>query len=94
MPELEDDFCAIMPFGYLNIHWAVNFIFVELGIEFFFIATMDDIPTVQIDAHGVFKYILIELKDENENVKLLLRGFEFAKFHGKSFLSMTEILLS
>ena len=52
---------------------------------------MDSIEEVVIESDGVFKYILIELTekkkskaDENQpRKKTIVRGFEWAEFHGK-----------
>ncbi len=48
---------------------------------------MDRVSEVEIDGDGVFKYILIEMsesrKDGSEKrSKLIVRGYEWAEFHG------------
>ena len=49
---------------------------------------MDSVEEVVIDGDGVFKYILIELTEkkkggaEKPRTKLIVRGFEWAEFHG------------
>ena len=50
---------------------------------------LDQVEDVIIEPDGVFKYILIELtenakKDKPERQKTVVRGFEWAEFHGKS----------
>ena len=44
---------------------------------------MDEVEDVVIDDDGVFKYILIELKDKGGRKKSIVRGFEWAEYHGK-----------
>ena len=44
---------------------------------------MDNISEVEIEEEGTFKYILIELKSNNES-KIIVRGYNWAEYHGKS----------
>ena len=44
---------------------------------------LEAVQDVQIDADGVFKYILIELKDKKGKTKTIVRGFKWAEYHGK-----------
>lgn len=48
---------------------------------------MDDIPEVDIDSEGKFKYILIKVEDKKDSsrVKHLVRGYSWAPYHGKLF---------
>lgn len=51
---------------------------------------LDRVTDVDVEADGVFKYILIELKEkgkkgENERTKVVVRGYDWAEFHGKNF---------
>jgi hypothetical protein len=43
------------------------------------------IEDVDIDSNGVFKYILIEVKDKggNDKVKKIVRGYQHCEWHGK-----------
>ena len=43
---------------------------------------LTDIAEVDIDAKGRFKYILIRLKSKNGEEKVILRGYEWAGYHG------------
>lgn len=51
---------------------------------------LDQVEDVQIEADGVFKYILIELtqrekkgkEPKEKRSKTIVRGFEWAEFHG------------
>jgi len=43
--------------------------------------SLDQIPNVEIDANGRFKYILIKLKKSDEE-KYIVRGFKWAEYHG------------
>lgn len=48
-----------------------------------------------IEADGVFKYILIELiepakNDKPERTKTVVRGFEWAEFHGEGYIIKTS----
>ena len=53
---------------------------------------MDGVTDVVIDGDGVFKYILIELTEKRKceskpaKIKMIVRGFEWAEFHGKRAL--------
>ena len=44
---------------------------------------MEKVEDVVIDGDGVFKYILIELKDKEGSKKCIVRGFAWAEYHGK-----------
>lgn len=41
---------------------------------------INDINTIEID-EGIFKYILIKIK-LNENNKIIVRGYDWAEYHG------------
>lgn len=43
---------------------------------------LDKVPEVDIDADGVFKYVLIELKDKQGLSKTIVRGYKWAEYHG------------
>ena len=43
--------------------------------------TLKDFESVNIDPSGRFKYVLIRLKQGNEE-KYVVRGFEWAEYHG------------
>lgn len=47
---------------------------------------MECISDVEIEGDGVFKYILLELSekacDNKKRTKLIVRGYEWAEFHG------------
>lgn len=47
---------------------------------------LDKVPEVEIDADGVFKYVLIELKDKQGLTKTIVRGYEWAEYHGRYHL--------
>lgn len=48
---------------------------------------LDKVPDVDIDDHGRFKYILINVRDEvNEASKPIVRGYARAQWHGESML--------
>ena len=48
-------------------------------------AKLAQVPTVQIDQHGTFKYILCKIYEGNNvnDCKLIVRGTANALFHGK-----------
>lgn len=47
---------------------------------------LDQIPDVDIDADGVFKYILINVTDKKSNSKKpIVRGYARAPYHGEFF---------
>lgn len=53
---------------------------------------LEAVPDVQID-DGIFKYILIkvygkETADGIEPMKMIVRGFERAEWHGKTMLNL------
>jgi len=52
-----------------------------------------DIAEVDIDAKGRFKYILIRLKSISGEEKLILRGYEWAGYHGSFSLSCNFFVL-
>ena len=43
------------------------------------------VESVNIDAHGVFKYILIQVSDKKapNSMKNIVRGFQHCAYHGK-----------
>ncbi|KAK3731651.1 hypothetical protein QZH41_020051 [Actinostola sp. cb2023] len=47
------------------------------------LAKLEAVPDVQIDDKGVFKYILIKVKDSNDDsvCKYVVRGYSRADFH-------------
>ena len=47
---------------------------------------MDKIHEVDIDSTGVFKYILIELKDKSDWTETIVRGYEWAEYHYQPLL--------
>ena len=61
--------------------------------------SMDSVSDVVIDEDGVFKYILIELCEKKrggsgeQRKKLIIRGFEWAEFHGERRLLLSTFLL-
>lgn len=47
---------------------------------------LDKVLDVDIDGHGRFKYILIDVQDQASNAnKPIVRGYAKAQWHGKSF---------
>ena len=40
------------------------------------------IKDVDIDRDGVFKYVLLEVKDKEGKTKNIVRGYEWAQYHG------------
>lgn len=45
---------------------------------------LDKVVDVDIDDHGRFKYILINVQDDtNKNSKQIIRGYARAQWHGK-----------
>ena len=40
------------------------------------------IANVDIEADGVFKYILIKIKDKDGVSKTIVRGYSWAQYHG------------
>ena len=59
---------------------------------------LEQVEEVEIEAGGVFKYILIELKErdkkdkKNSRKKLIVRGFEWAEFHGERVCGIPQEL--
>ena len=55
---------------------------------------LDQFPTVQIDPEGVFKYVLIEIYEEDKNgkeiAKLLVRGDRRSEYHADIFDPVDE----
>ena len=45
---------------------------------------LESIEDVVIESDGVFKYVLVELKDKNGQTKYIVRGFDWAEYHGKN----------
>ena len=62
---------------------------------------LEQVEEVQIETDGVFKYILIELtqrekkgkEPREEKSKTIVRGFEWAEFHG-DLISSLSLLMS
>jgi len=46
---------------------------------------MDTLKPVDIDSEGKFKYVLIQVKGEEGQVKYLVRGYKWAAYHGDIF---------
>lgn len=44
---------------------------------------LDSIKEVEIDDDETFKYVLLELKDKKGRAKIVVRGFEWAQYHGR-----------
>ena len=51
-----------------------------------------NVPDVDIDANGRFKYILIKVMDKTQGgaFKYIVRGFDWANYHGKLTDRLTE----
>ena len=45
-------------------------------------SSLDGINDVDIDSTGRFKYILIKLRNKNQE-KTIVRGYAWAEYHGK-----------
>ena len=43
---------------------------------------MDEVADVDIEADGVYKYILIQVSDKKIS-KMVVRGYSWADYHGK-----------
>ena len=43
---------------------------------------MDSVKDVDIDPDDTFKYVLIEVKDKQGRSKHIVRGYEWAQYHG------------
>ncbi|XP_017886158.1 sex-regulated protein janus-A-like [Ceratina calcarata] len=57
--------------------------------------SLNEVPDVDIDGHGKFKYILINVKDEANNVnKSIVRGYARAQWHGDIFDEVNNKLKS
>ncbi|XP_076755448.1 sex-regulated protein janus-A [Xylocopa sonorina] len=53
--------------------------------------SLNKVPDVDIDGHGRFKYILINVQDETNNVsKSIVRGYARAQWHGDIFDDVSE----
>lgn len=50
---------------------------------------LGDIPSVDIDPSGRFKYILIKLR-QNGHEKFVVRGHTWAEYHGIGFLGQAN----
>lgn len=48
-------------------------------------SSLSDIPSVEIDPSGRYKYILIKLR-QNDHEKFVVRGHAWADYHGIGFL--------
>ncbi|CAL7947804.1 unnamed protein product [Xylocopa violacea] len=52
---------------------------------------LNKVPDVDIDGHGRFKYILINVQDDTNNVsKSIVRGYARAQWHGDIFDDVNE----
>jgi len=47
-----------------------------------FTMSLARIANVDIEADGVFKYILIKIKDKDGVSKTIVRGYSWAQYHG------------
>mgnify|MGYP000123688926 FL=1 len=47
------------------------------------VTNIDDLPDVDIDSNGRFKYILIKVIDDDKS-KFLVRGYKWAAYHGNT----------
>ena len=52
------------------------------------------ISDVDIDADGVFKYILIKIKDKDGVSKMIVRGYSWAQYHGNTYALAARNLYS
>ena len=43
---------------------------------------MDSVKEVDVDPDDTFKYVLIQVKDKQERTKHIVRGYEWAQYHG------------
>ncbi|KAH9415722.1 14 kDa phosphohistidine phosphatase-like [Dermatophagoides pteronyssinus] len=48
------------------------------------VTNIDDLPDVDIDSNGRFKYILIKVIDDDKS-KFLVRGYKWAAYHADIF---------
>ena len=46
-------------------------------------SNFDDVPEVDIDPSGVFKYILIKLHRSEGDPKYIVRGYARHEYHGR-----------
>lgn len=72
------------------------FYFVTGAINIYRFVTMsqllDKVQDVDIDGHGRFKYILIDVRDEvNKASKQIVRGYSRAQWHGE-FVDIYSVL--
>ena len=52
---------------------------------------MEEIADVDIDANGVYKYILIKVTDKKISAsKVIVRGYSWADYHGEHLLARTR----
>ncbi|KYM98261.1 hypothetical protein ALC62_11025 [Cyphomyrmex costatus] len=55
---------------------------------------LNNVPDVDIDGHGRFKYILINVQDDvGKTSKKIVRGYARAQWHGKSKICVLSFLL-
>ncbi|KYN30449.1 hypothetical protein ALC56_15145 [Trachymyrmex septentrionalis] len=53
---------------------------------------LDNVPDVDIDGHGRFKYILINVQDDVGKVsKKIVRGYARAQWHGESKICILNL---
>lgn len=53
---------------------------------------LDDIPDVQIDERGTFKYVQIKVRDLGGKCKLIIRGNKCAEFHNDLYEPVNDAL--
>ena len=46
---------------------------------------LDEVVEVDIDPEGRFKYILVKIRDSDDNTKTIVRGYKWASYHGELF---------
>ncbi|KYQ57409.1 hypothetical protein ALC60_03370, partial [Trachymyrmex zeteki] len=53
---------------------------------------LDNVPDVDIDGHGRFKYILINVQDDvGKTSKKIVRGYARAQWHGESKICILNL---
>ena len=54
---------------------------------------MDQVADVDIEADGVFKYVLIKLTRDRSDAggsKVVVRGYSWADYHGEEVIAISE----
>jgi Janus/Ocnus family (Ocnus) len=62
-------------------------------IPIWYAMAIAEVPDVQIDDSGVFKYILIRAEDKDKQSKDLVRGFASAEYHADILEKVEKQLL-